>query len=264
MAISVCALGSGSKGNSILVCSGGHKIIIDCGFGIRELSARLMSQGATLAELDGILITHEHIDHIRAVKSAGDRHNVPVYLHERTCRALGNAAPDNAYVFSTLNGFMLGGFEVRPFRTSHDAVYPLGYSISDGETRFVYATDLGTVNEEVLVAARKADIVMLESNYDKDMLIKGSYPYYLKQRILSDQGHLCNTECAETVRKLAEWGTKSFILGHVSQENNLREIVYQTTLTRLERDGGRLHRDFEVAVASQDTPVESLLCSTAG
>lgn len=263
MAITVCALGSGSKGNSVLVSNGEHNILIDCGFGIRELSARLMSQGATLAGLDGILITHEHTDHVKAMKSAGDRHHVPVYLHERTCRALGAAAPDNTFVFSTLNGFMLGGFEIRPFPTPHDAVYPVGYSISDGESRFVYATDLGFVSAEVLAAARKADIVMLESNYDRDMLVRGAYPYFLKQRILSDHGHLCNTDCAEAIRKIADWGTRNFILGHISQENNLKELVYRTTLETLEKDGGRLHKDFELSVATQDAPCETLLCNTA-
>lgn len=261
MAIRVSALGSGSKGNSVLVTGSGHKILIDCGFGIRELSARLMALGTTLAELDGILITHEHIDHIKAVKSAGDKHAIPVYMHQRTCRAMGNAAPDNAYVFSTLNGFRLAGFEIHPFPIPHDAVYPLGYSISDGESRFVYATDLGYVSDEVLAAARGADIVMLESNYDKEMLIKGAYPYYLKQRILSDHGHLCNTDCADAVYKMLSWGTRSFVLGHISQENNLKEIVYNTTAERLAREGCRAHLDFELTIAGQDTPCDTLLCS---
>lgn len=261
MAISVCALGSGSKGNSVLVTGNGHKILIDCGFGIRELSARLMAAGTTLAELEGILITHEHIDHIKAVKSAGEKHDIPVYMHERTCYAMGNAAPDSAYIFSTLNGFKLAGFEVHPFPVPHDGVYPLGYSISDGDSRFVYATDLGYVTDEVLAAARGADIVMLESNYDKEMLIKGSYPYYLKQRILSERGHLCNTDCAEAVFKMLYWGTKNFILGHISQENNLKEIVYNTTAERLMREGCRAHADFELTIARQDAPSETLVCA---
>lgn len=260
MAISVCALGSGSKGNSVLVSGGGHKILIDCGFGIRELSARLMSQGVALAELDGILITHEHIDHVRAIKAAGERHNIPVYLHEQTWEALGRAVPDNAYVFSTLKGFMLGGFEIHPFVTSHDAVYPLGYSISDGESRFVYATDLGFVGDSVLAAARGADAVMLESNYDREMLVKGTYPYYLKQRILSDRGHLCNTDCAAAVIKMLNWGTNKFILGHISQENNQKEIVYRTATGAMEKEGATLHCDYELVIAGQDVPSETLLC----
>lgn len=263
MAITVCALGSGSKGNAVLVSSEEHRILIDCGFGIRELSARLMSQGITLDTLEGVIITHEHTDHIKAIRSLGDNHNVPVYLHQRTCCALGSCVPDNAYIFSTLNGFLLGGFEIRPFQTSHDAAYPLGYSISDGNSRFVYATDLGFVSNEVYAAARKADIVMLESNYDKQMLINGSYPAFLKRRILSNQGHLCNTDCAAAVQKLANWGTKNFILGHISQENNRKELVYNTTLEALCKDGGRLHKDFELSIALQDYPSPMLLCHTA-
>jgi phosphoribosyl 1,2-cyclic phosphodiesterase len=261
MAIRISTLGSGSKGNSVLIDGNGHKLLIDCGFGIRELSARLMAAGATLAELEGILVTHEHIDHIKAIKRAGEKHDIPVYMHERTCRAMGNGAPDNAYIFSTLNGFKLAGFEIHPFPVPHDAVYPLGYSISDGDSRFVYATDLGYVTDEVLAAARGADIVMLESNYDKEMLIKGPYPYYLKQRILSDYGHLCNTDCAEAVCKMLCWGTKKFILGHISQENNLAEIVYRTTCGRLAREGCIAHRDFELTIARQDALSETLLCS---
>lgn len=264
MAISVCALGSGSKGNAILVSGGGHKILIDCGFGIRDLSARLMSQGVSLAELDGVLVTHEHTDHIRAIKSVGDVHGVPIYLHERTCRAIGPAVPENAFVFSTLNGFRLGGFEIRPFPTSHDAICPLGYAISDGESKFVYATDMGYVTRKVFAAAKGADIVMIESNYDKEMLINGSYPYFLKKRILSDHGHLCNTVCAEAVRQIADWGTKNFILGHISQENNKKEIVYRTTLEVLEKEGGKLSKDFEIYIAEQDFPCETVLCRTAG
>ena len=252
MALEITALASGSKGNAVLITSGEKRLLIDCGVSAARLNAALKEVGADFTEVKGILVTHEHDDHIRGIAAIAENYAIPVYANERTLNAVKRrTGMRGGYYYKEVNPFAAAGFEIRPFRISHDAVYPVGYSVSDGETRFVYATDLGYFSPTVMEAASGADVVMIESNHDVNMLIHGSYPQYLKQRILGTGGQLCNVSCAQAMIKIAETGTRKFILGHLSEQNNTYELAYGTATENMEKAGARKGEDYEMVIATQ-------------
>lgn len=259
MALEITALASGSKGNAVLITSGTKRLLIDCGVSAARLNAALKEAGADLTEVKGILVTHEHDDHIRGIAAIAENYGIPVYANERTLNAVKRrTGMRGGYYYKEVNPFAAAGFEIRPFRISHDAVYPVGYSVSDGETRFVYATDLGYFSPTVMEAASGADVVMIESNHDVDMLIHGTYPQYLKQRILGTRGHLSNLSCAQAMIRIAETGTRKFILGHLSEQNNTYELAYDTATENMEKAGARKGEDYEMIVATQYVNAETV------
>ena len=260
--LSVRALGSGSKGNAVLVQNGATRILVDCGLPIKELTKRLLKVQVTLAELDGVVITHEHDDHIKSLMELSEGYRIPVYLHRQVNSLLKSKLHLTATSpFDTPEPFSVGTIEITPFRTSHDAVHPLGYTLTDTDSKVLYATDLGFVPPRILDEAKDANVVFLESNHDLQMLKNGRYPAFLKQRILSDRGHLSNEDCARAILEMCGWGPKHFILGHLSEENNLPEIAYWETVHCLESKGGKQNRDFTVHVASQREVLEELRCN---
>lgn len=259
--IKVTSLGSGSKGNSVLVSSGSGNILIDCGLTVRALGERLASIDLSLLDIDAVLVTHEHDDHIKSARALQETYDIPVYTHQQTARALAERLGMGAgKEFFDLGGFSVSAFRVTPFRTSHDAVFPLGFAVEDGESRFVYCTDTGRMTEEALAAAKGAETVFLESNHDVEMLIRGGYPRWLKQRILSDKGHLSNATCAELCAELLACGTKNIILGHLSEENNLPELAYREAQSALSAGGAKLNADFTLTVAVQHSVGKPVCC----
>ncbi|MDD4315866.1 MAG: MBL fold metallo-hydrolase [Clostridia bacterium] len=251
MAIKVCSLGSGSKGNSVLIDNGRSRILIDAGLPARTLLTRLEDINVGLNQLDGVLITHEHNDHINALETVA--RSVPVYAHDYTMQAI------LAKCFISLKNqmnfsgecFSIGTFDITAFKVSHDAVYPLGYTISDSDSKITYATDLGYCSKEFLRAAKGSGLVVIESNHDVDMLMNGRYPAYLKRRIISNKGHLSNLACAVAINELASQGTKKFVLGHLSENNNLPELAYWTNADYLRGKGADIGREIKLVVAEQ-------------
>ena len=199
---------SGSSGNCLLLSSGASHILIDAGISMRRISAGLTRAGISWRDIGGVLITHEHSDHISGLKTLIKR-IVPV----------GDAFP-------------LGGFRVTAFHTPHDTDESVGYRVQ-GDAVFALATDMGQVTEEVRCGLLGADTVLIEANHDPDMLRLGPYPAYLKLRILSEHGHLSNPDCALLARDLAENGTRCIVLGHISKENNRPELALQTVRSAL-------------------------------
>lgn len=267
MPISFCSLGSGSKGNAVLVSGGGANILIDCGLSIKTLVMKLLQAGLNLTDIDAVLITHEHSDHIKSAAELSDGFGIPLYTHKRTARVLkdrftgitsGRASLNSAVVFDNTSPFDIKGLTIEPFRNPHDAVFPLGYTFTESGNKAVYATDLGEITPSFLSAAEGAKLVMLESNYDFNMLINGRYPEFLKRRILSVRGHLSNEVCADTVAKLLNNGAEKFILGHISQENNLPELVFETVTDRLKSEGAEYGKDYKLAIATQSDASEIL------
>ncbi len=249
----VCVLGSGSKGNAVLADNGDGMVMIDCGLRIDKLAVRLMQANRALNRISAVLITHEHQDHIAAITEIADGYNIPVYVNEMTARAIRRQKPLAAFrTFSLGEGFGIGGFEIQPFWISHDAVCPVGYAIGDKQSKFVYATDMGFVGRDFLEATEGAGLVMIESNHDVDMLTQGKYPPFLKRRILSDRGHISNATCADAVLRISQKGTRKFILGHLSEENNLPELAFWTTAQTL-ADAGAKEGDVLLKVAAQHT-----------
>ncbi|MFW5780619.1 MAG: MBL fold metallo-hydrolase, partial [Bacillota bacterium] len=198
----------------------------------------------------GILITHEHNDHIRALESFSKV--VPVYAHDYTMDAITkkcNILSKHQMNFDN-DSFSIGSLDILTFKVSHDATYPLGFCISDETSKITYATDLGYCSKEFLRKARGSDTIVIESNHDLDMLLSGRYPGFLKRRIVSNIGHLSNHACAVAINELAEGGTRKFILSHLSDQNNLPELAYWTSIDYLKNKGAQ-EGDIQLYVADQ-------------
>ena len=251
--LKVDVLASGSKGNCTLVTAeNGKRLLIDCGISARALTHALRAREVSLNEIKAILITHEHGDHISSCSSLSDAYHIPIFTNAVTMSTLKRKTGlRGGYYFEEVTPFSLLGLEIRPFRTSHDAVYPVGYSLSDGNSKFTYATDLGYFSESVKEEAKGSDLILIESNHDVDMLLKGPYPQPLKERILSSRGHLSNKNCADAIVELMNFGTKNFILGHLSEQNNTSDLALESTLERLTKLGATEGRDFTIGVATQ-------------
>ncbi len=250
--LKIDVLASGSKGNSVLVSSDEKRILIDCGISIRALTSSLKERNLSISDVQAILITHEHGDHVCSCAQLTEAYGIPVFTNAITMSALKRKTGlRGGYYFEETSPFVLCGMEISPFRTSHDAVYPVGYSIADADSKFTYATDLGYFSNTVKESAKGSDLILIESNHDVERLLNGPYPKYLKERILSSRGHLSNDHCAIAVRELLESGTKRFVLGHLSEQNNTHDLALSTTLNLLTSSGATLGQDYELHVATQ-------------
>ena len=189
-------LASSSAGNAALVCHENTHILIDAGISCRRITQSLAALSLTLDDLDGILITHEHIDHVRALGTLQKKHAVPLYASSGTAAALDYPAP-YLHAFAADETFTIKDLQIRSFRTSHDAKESVGYRIESSDGSLAVLTDTGFITDDAHDAALGADMLLLESNHDVVMLKNGSYPYYLKQRILGECGHLSNEAAAE-------------------------------------------------------------------
>lgn len=254
MSLKVVPLSSSSSGNAVLVTGNGRSILIDCGIPVRRLKEGLESAGVRLNDVEGILLTHEHDDHIRTVAVVSENYGIPVYASRGTLREVKSRLDlKGGFYFEKMRTFSLAGMEITPFSTPHDAVQPVGYSISAGGLRYTQATDIGYFSPEVESKMLRSDIVLIESNHDVDMLINGRYPVSLKERILSRSGHLSNAGCAEAVLKILDSGTRNIILGHLSEHNNTTELAYETTAEAIEKRGGSVGKDCVLVVANRRT-----------
>lgn len=254
MAIRVCSLGSGSKGNCVLITDGRTHLLIDAGLQPTVIVKKLSEFNLLLTDIDGLLVTHEHDDHIKSVEALGQF--MPVYSHPDTLEAVtGKYRIPLKNQMEVETDFSVGTLDITPFSVSHDAVHPYGYSIRDWESKFTYLTDTGFVSKGAMSILKGSDIVMLESNHDKELLLRGKYPEYLKRRILSEKGHLSNAESALTALDLAKNGTKKIMLAHLSEQNNLPELAYWTTAEVLRAELGKDVKEVSLLVATQKDTV---------
>lgn len=258
MELRFAPLFSGSSGNAIYVgCDGSH-MLIDAGVSGTRVAKALESVGVSPAALDGILVTHEHTDHIQGVGVLSRKYDVPVYATEGTWAAmeskLGAIAAKNRCIIEPEINFFLGPVEIMAFSTPHDAASSVGYAFELDNSRFALATDIGCVRDSWLKHVLGADAVLLESNYDPDMLKAGPYPYDLKKRILSRRGHLSNDDAGATAAKLINAGARQVVLGHLSKENNFPELALQSAEAILFSEGIEIGRDADVRVALRDAP----------
>lgn len=249
-----CPLFSSSSGNSVYVGCGEDGILIDVGMSAKQTDIALHNIGVDPDSIKAILITHEHSDHVKGLRVFAAKHKLKIYATRGTAFYLNNYELTgkeklNCEVIDD-NGLEAGSLLIKPFRTSHDARESCGYTVDTPDGRKIsIATDLGFVSETVHNAISGSDLVMLESNHDVRMLENGPYPYQLKERILSNKGHLSNDACAEEAVKLIKSGTTRLFLGHLSKENNFPELAYQTTYAALTATGMQEDHDYILKVA---------------
>ncbi len=249
-------LGSGSGGNSTLVRTARTALLIDAGLSARQIALRLQAGGHDPAALDAIIVTHEHRDHIGGVGVFTRRYPIPVTANEATRSA---AAPvlDGVGIetFRTGETFAVGDLEICTFPVPHDAAEPVGLTITAEGLRIGYATDLGWMPEPILDQLRGCDLVVLESNHDRDLLLTGPYPRHVKERIDSDRGHLENAVAADAAAHLAAHGTRHLVLAHLSETNNTPGRVRRAVSDALQAAGAGT---VTLATASQRTPLERI------
>lgn len=252
------SLYSGSSGNSMFISSGSARVLIDAGLPGKNIENALKEIGENPAELNGIFVTHEHSDHVKGVGVLSRKYNVPIYANEPTWIAMqkiiGNIKENNIKIISESH-VTIKDLDILSFEIPHDAVAPQGYAVYHGNKKVCVATDLGHYSDKVRKNIEDADVVLLESNHDVEMLKFGPYPYPLKRRVLSEVGHLSNEDCGKAIADMID-GTKRkrVILGHLSETNNYPELAYQTVVTILRERNIDLNKDIGLTVARRDMP----------
>jgi phosphoribosyl 1,2-cyclic phosphodiesterase len=216
-------LGSGSKGNAVLIECGDTRVLIDAGFSARRIGDRLAAIGVDPRSICALLLTHEHRDHVCGLESTVKRWNWPVHLTAGTARAEAQAlAGATTHVVACGETFAIGTLSIAAVRTSHDASDPVGFVATSQRSgmRMAIVTDLGVVTNPVREAIRDADVLVVESNHDEVMLQTGPYPYHLKRRVAGNQGHLSNRAAGELVAESMHRGLQQVVLAHLSETNN--------------------------------------------
>ena len=256
MELRFAPLFSGSSGNSIYVGTDRTNLLIDAGVSGTRVLEELKKIGVNPADLDGILVTHEHSDHIKGVGILARKLGVPVYATDGTWAGMedkiGKIPLKQQAIIDLESPFYLGDLDVTAFPTPHDAMEPCGFTFSSGSARFSVATDIGYAREGWMKYVVGSDAVLLESNYDPDMLTAGPYPFELKKRILSRKGHLSNDDAGAVTAKLVAAGARQVILGHLSRENNFPELAYRTVELILRQNGIAPGDDVDLRTASRD------------
>ncbi len=227
--VRVCLLASGSRGNSTLIEVDGCRLLIDAGLSGVETERRLSTVGLAGEDLHGILVTHEHHDHVGGIGPLARRHNLPVFIDRQTHTALpklGKVA--DLHHFSSGETFSFQNLSISPFSTTHDAVNPVGFTIESSEGKIGFATDLGIPTRLVAEQLKNCRVLVLEANHDEQMLQNGSYPWSLKQRIRSRHGHLSNHESCLLLKETCWSGLEALFLAHLSEENNCPDLAGET------------------------------------
>jgi len=258
-AIRMVVLGSGSRGNAAVVECGGVRLLIDAGLSAKQLTIRLRSVGVEPASLDGILLSHEHGDHVRGLKVLLKQWNLPVYCTAMTGQVVREAGIREGQWkhFEAGQGFMIRGVGVQTFSLQHDAVDPVGFVISHGAKRVGAVTDAGDVTRNLTEALRGVHGLFIEANYDDELLATDTKrPWSIKQRISSRHGHLSNTQCANLLREIAHAQLTQVVVGHLSSDCNSPECVLRALRSGLEDAG---HPHIAIHCAGQDNPTEWLL-----
>lgn len=248
--LNVTTLGSGSAGNCALVESPQSRVLIDGGLSARQITLRLAELGVDPAQLDGILITHEHCDHVRGLEVLLKKFDIPIYANSLTAEALGPTIQKRARIFQTGSEFCLKDITVQTFSVPHDAAEPAGFVLHESESVLGFCTDLGFATKLVLERLRFAQTILIETNHDEQMLQNDPRrPWSLKQRIMSRHGHLSNGAAASVLEQLLGNGLRRAILAHLSRDCNSPEIAMTTVRGQLSRAGDQT---VEIFCASQD------------
>jgi phosphoribosyl 1,2-cyclic phosphodiesterase len=250
MALKISVLNSGSCGNSTLLSSENTNILIDAGLSGRETAKRLSKFNVLPSELNGILVSHGHRDHIKGLGVLARRFEVPIYINRKTSAevvpVIGDIPVQN--FIKTGGDFQIGDIEISTFSIPHDSADPIGFILKNNNTEIAHLTDIGKISDSILKKIRDKHLILIESNHDLDMLISGPYPEHLKRRIIGPKGHLSNISAAHTLVEAIGSKTEMVILAHLSENNNHPDIVRTTVKEILEEEG---LRDIDIKIASR-------------
>lgn len=255
--LNFCSLYSGSTGNCLLVSSEDTNILIDAGVSQKKIIEGLESINKDINKIDAILVTHEHSDHIMSIGGLSKKYNIPVYSNNETLHAMTSQIDkideNNRKIFNIGDKFNIGSLEIKPFATPHDAANPCGFNIMKDNKKISIATDIGHIDDDLINNLKNSSFIMLESNYDPEILRLCHYPYRLKQRISGLNGHLSNSSAGKAISTLIPSGLYKVMLGHLSKENNFPELAYQTVVEELEKNNVDLN-EIRVSVANRYNP----------
>lgn len=255
------SIASGSSGNCIYIGNDDTHILIDTGISGKRIEAGLNSIGLSGADMDAVFVTHEHIDHISGLGVFSRKWNVPIYTTAGTvhgiqcCKTVGFIDQDLYQVIHDKENVTVGSLTIHPIAISHDAAEPAAYRVTDDKSSMAVMTDLGMYTSEIVESLKGVRALVLESNHDVNMLQVGPYPYYLKQRILGNKGHLSNETSGRLLAEIMHDELAGVLLGHLSKENNLPELAYEAV--RLEIDASSnpyKANDFNIMVAGRSEP----------
>lgn len=257
MKFQLCSLNSGSCGNATYIAAGDTRLLVDAGLSGKAITQALAQIGVMPEMLSGILVSHEHIDHVRGIGVLARRYHLPVYANYRTWQAMyrliGEVPAAQRRIFESEQDFFIQDLNILPFVIPHDTPEPVAFRVHHGNHSVAVATDMGCVPKRVLKHLAGTDLVLLESNHDPDMLEHNErYPLMLKRRIMGTNGHLSNQDCGETLIKLSDSGVRYALLGHLSQDNNTPEMAIQTVTETLIKGGLTPGRDILVDMTWRD------------
>ena len=259
----LCSIASGSSGNCIYIGSDKTHLLVDAGISAKRMTAGLTQMDIKPEELAGILVTHEHSDHITGIGVFSRKYHIPIYATAGTAEGIKGYSSLGAFdegllhVIETDKTFSLGDIEIEAFKIPHDAKEPCAYVAANNGAKVAVATDLGMYDEYIVSHLQNLDALLLEANHDVKMLQVGTYPYYLKQRILGNRGHLSNENSGRLLSRILHDNFKGVLLGHLSKENNYERLAYETVKMEVTiGDNPYSGGDFPIAVASRECASE--------
>jgi len=265
MALKFMSLASGSSGNCYYVGTDNYGILLDAGVSVRFLRKVLKENGIGLEQIMAVFITHDHADHIRSVGSLGEKYGIPVYATEKVHTGINNSVMHDEKLYTSRRiiekeiAIPVKDLKITAFDVPHDSNECVGYMVSYKQHKLVLATDVGHIDEKVAEYIRIANHLIVEANYDREMLVHGKYPPFLKARISNGNGHLCNSETAEFLAANFDLHLKNIWLCHLSKDNNHPELAYKTVEIAMQQYGIRIGKDVNLVALKRTTPSEMFI-----
>ena len=257
-----CSLYSGSSGNSLLVKTENTNILIDAGVSSKKIETALNSIDIDPNSLDGILITHEHSDHVQGLGTFAKKYDLPVFVNQKTLDAMPKQkekiSEKNINLIKIEEKFEIKDLKIKPFAIPHDAVNPCGFNIFKDNSKISIATDIGHMSNGIINNLEDSLFILLEANYDPEVLMYSKYPYQLKTRIAGPTGHLSNEMAGKTISYLLKSGLKQAMLGHLSKESNFPELAYKTVIDELMPNFSENNFKLSVAKRDESSPLISI------
>lgn len=251
------SLYSGSSGNCLFVETENTKILIDAGVSLKKIEKGLDALNVDAKDLDGVIVTHEHVDHIQSVGNLSKKFDIPVFANQKTFDAMPKQteklSEKNKKKINIDEKFMIGDIEILPFSIPHDAADPCGFTLFSNNKKISIATDIGHMTGDIVKHIDGSEFVLLEANYDTEVLKYTKYPFKLKERIAGPTGHLSNKMAGQTINYLINSGLKKAMLGHLSKESNFPELAYQTVIDEIIANGTSID-NFGLSVADRNEP----------